>query len=305
MRKIVVLTLGTFWLTFAQEDNKLDIPESAEVFLEEYTDEFQNTFFEALKQKGIQNYDRAINLLLECKQLNVAASVIDHELAKTYFLDKNYIDSQQYAAAALTQEPSNYWYLDTFMDILAAQSNTIDAVTETIPYSNSELQKNLAQLYFKGRRYTEAAKIAKALPKSTFKQRLTSKIEEAMAASKSTATVSTGVIAVNRSSNPTTLLKNRFQQQIQLEQYRLLEQGAKTAVDEYPLQPYFYYAYGLALHKNNKQRDAIASLETALDYLLDDITLANKIYKALADAYTKTGNSARANEYLRKIKPGF
>ena len=33
--------------------------ESAEFFLEEYTDEFQNLFFEALKHKGIQNYDRA------------------------------------------------------------------------------------------------------------------------------------------------------------------------------------------------------------------------------------------------------
>lgn len=41
-----------FWVlgnSFAQEE------ESAELFLDEYTDEFQETFFEGLKQKGIQN----------------------------------------------------------------------------------------------------------------------------------------------------------------------------------------------------------------------------------------------------------
>ena len=50
--------------TYAQEEQ-----ESAEVYLEEYTDEFQENFFEALKQKGIQNYDRAVDLFLKCKQL--------------------------------------------------------------------------------------------------------------------------------------------------------------------------------------------------------------------------------------------
>lgn len=36
--------------------------ESAEISLELYSDEFQEYFFEALKQKGIENYDKAINL---------------------------------------------------------------------------------------------------------------------------------------------------------------------------------------------------------------------------------------------------
>ena len=36
--------------------------ESAELFLEEYTDEFQNLFFEALKQKGIQNYQLLVKI---------------------------------------------------------------------------------------------------------------------------------------------------------------------------------------------------------------------------------------------------
>jgi hypothetical protein len=49
---------------FAQDEE-----ESAAVSLEAYTDEFQEHFFEALKQKGIENYDKAINELLVCRQL--------------------------------------------------------------------------------------------------------------------------------------------------------------------------------------------------------------------------------------------
>ena len=41
---------------------------SADLFTEAYTDSFQETFFEALKQKGIENYDRARALLLKCKE---------------------------------------------------------------------------------------------------------------------------------------------------------------------------------------------------------------------------------------------
>ena len=306
MKKIVVLTLSTFWLSFGQEDNRLNVPESAEVFLEEYTDEFQDTFFEALKQKGIQNYDRAINLLLECKQLNVATSVLDHELAKTYLLDKKYIDAQQYAVEALIQNPEKYWYLDTLMEILAAQSNTFDAVKQSLPYDNSTLQKNLAELYFKRKNYTAASKVIQDLQESPFTRLMVAKIAEAQASGAPTnKTSSTGVIEVSKSSNPAEALKNSLEQQIRLEQFRILELSAKKAVDEYPLQPFFHYAYGVALHKNNKSQQAIGSLETALDYLLDDIPLANRIYKSLADAHTKTGNSSKANEYLRKVKPGF
>ena len=41
------------------QDDEIREEGSADVFLEEYTDEFQEKFFEALKQKGIENYDRA------------------------------------------------------------------------------------------------------------------------------------------------------------------------------------------------------------------------------------------------------
>ena len=35
--------------------------------LGDVSDGFQTAFFEAIKQKGIENYDKAINLLVKCK----------------------------------------------------------------------------------------------------------------------------------------------------------------------------------------------------------------------------------------------
>ncbi|WP_350293430.1 hypothetical protein [uncultured Croceitalea sp.] len=301
---ISVLSLLISRPSYAQEE-ELQVEESSEVFLEEYTDEFQENFFEALKQKGIQNYDRAINLLLECKRLDANSVVIDHELAKAYLLDKKYISAQQFAIEALITEPKNYWYLDTLVSILEKQSNAIDAVKATIPFNEVKLQENLALIYYKKRKYQEALKILKGISNSDFKEQLTLKINDSLNKPLEQPTVkSSGFVIVDN--EPTTKgLEMSIKNQLKLEQYRIVEKTAKDAVEAYPLQPYFYYAYGLALHKNNKNSQAIEVLETSLDYLFDDISLANKVYKTLADAYTKMNNFSKANLYLSKIKPGF
>ena len=112
----------------------MDIDESAEVFLEDYSDAFQENFFEALKQKGIENYDKAINLLLECKLIDATNSVVDHELAKVYLVDKQYAMAQDYAISALLSEPENLWYLNTLVSTIQMQGSSLDQMDINIPY---------------------------------------------------------------------------------------------------------------------------------------------------------------------------
>ncbi|WP_394974370.1 tetratricopeptide repeat protein [uncultured Croceitalea sp.] len=304
---ISVLSLLILSPSYAQEEpsKTIEEEESAEVFLEEYTDDFQEKFFEALKQKGIQNYDRAINLLLECKRLDANSVVIDHELAKAYYLDKKYISAQQYAIEALIAAPKNYWYLDTLISILDKQSNSIEAVKSNIPFNENKLKENLALIYYKKRKYQEALKILNGISNSDFKDELTLKINDSLNKPLEQPTVKSATFTVENNESTTEGMEMNIKNQIRLEQYRIVEKTAKDAVEAYPLQPYFYYAYGLALHKNNKNSQAIEILESSLDYLFDDISLANKIYQTLADAYTKINNFSKANLYLSKIKPGF
>lgn len=276
--------------------------ESAELFLEEYTDEFQSLFFEALKQKGIQNYDRAAEKLLECKNLQPDNVVIDYELARTYYLDKEYNLAQGYAVIALEREPENYWYLEHFISILDKQGNTIDAFADRISLSNNTLKENLAKIYFQKRKYDEALKQLDKLPKTVPNTSLRQKIEDSVQKrniKKSSVTESSPV-----SENPVDVYKNRLDELILKADYNALKLVAKEAMDDYPLQPFFQYGYGLALTKTNQKQEGIEVLEASLDFIIEDRALKNRVFRALSETFASMGNEKKANEYANKIERG-
>lgn len=293
-------SLLTFSPSYAQEEQ-----ESAEVYLEEYTDKFQENFFEALKQKGIQNYDRAIDLLLKCKQLDPSNSVVDYELAKAYSLDKQYVQAQEYAVKALNAEPTDFWYLDNLLHVLEKEGSPLEAVKQDIPFTNQKLQQNLALGYFKMRKYTDALKVLEGLGSSKFAEELTSKINDSLQIKKEEKTILTTVDEKKDTDDPTAQYRSQIEELFSASNYGQALTVSKEALDSYPLQPYFYYAYGTALNNNSNPNKAIEVLESGLDYLLDDDQLANKMYNELSKAYTSIGNTSKANEYLNKIKPGL
>ncbi|WP_420320989.1 tetratricopeptide repeat protein [Flagellimonas sp.] len=303
MKKTVstyLFVMMSFCWAFAQEEEQ-----SAEVFLEEYTDEFQESFFEALKQKGIQNYDRAIKLFLECKNLDPLNSVVDYELAKAYFLDKQYIQAQEYAIEALISEPTDFWYLESLVNILEKQGNAVEMIKGSIPYSEGKLQENLAVIYFKKKKYQDALKVLEGLGDSKFVSNLTLKIKDSLQQkNKSQPNPRTPVVESSKE-DAVTNYKDRIEALLAEGNYKQMESVSEEALDSYPLQPYFYFAYGTALNRNAKSAKAVEVLESALDYLLDDDALANKIYSELSKAYTAIGNTTKAQEYSNKVKPGL
>ena len=125
--------------------------EDASLFLEEYSDEFQEAFFAALQQKGIRNYDRAIRQLERCLELQPEQPVLYHELARNYFLDKQYSKGLSFAVKAVEMESSNYWYVETFWRY---QSRRGKARPQDIAGELSQTEdgfwSNLAKIY-KGR----------------------------------------------------------------------------------------------------------------------------------------------------------
>lgn len=285
--------------TYAQEEQ-----ESADVYLEEYTDEFQENFFEALKQKGIQNYDRAVDLFLKCKQLEPNNSVVDYELAKAYMLDKKYIQAQDYAIEALLSEPTDYWYLDNLLTILDKQGSPIESIKQRIPYDNKKLQQNMAVSLFKMKKYREASQVLDDLENSTLKSDLNRKINDSL--QKDLQPKETPIVQQETDlDDPLAQLKAQMEQLIADADFKKLLSDAQEVLDSYPLQPYFYYAYGTALNNTGNPNKGIEVLESGLDYLLDDEGLKNKIYKQLSEGYSKIGNTQKANEYLNKINSGL
>nr|WP_292962311.1 MULTISPECIES: hypothetical protein [unclassified Allomuricauda] len=288
------MTLNT---SYAQEEQ-----ESADVYLEEYTDEFQENFFEALKQKGIQNYDRAVDMFLKCKQLEPDNSVVDYELAKAYLLDKKYVQAQDYAIKALLSEPSDYWYLDNLLTILDKQGSPIETIKDRIPYGNKKLQQNMAVSLFKMKKYGEASKVLDQLENSLLKSELQRKIKDSL--HKENEKPIAPIAKQEEKDDPLVELRSKMERLISESNFKELLDVSQGALDSYPLQPYFYYANGTALNNTGNPNKGIEVLETGLDYLLDDEDLKNKIYKQLSEGYTKIGNTQKASEYLNKINSG-
>ena len=273
MKKLIFLGLlvgvcNTPIQSYAQENKELEVEQSAEVFLEEYSDTFQENFFEGLKQMGIRNYDRAITYFLECKRLQPQNTVVTFELAKFHLYDKQFILAQEYALEALNGEPENYWYAETLVNVVDAKKSVLEEVKAELPWSNVELRGNLAEIYFLNADYVRTESSEDLNSVEGYK----SKIE--------------------------TLLSSGSDNDVLLE-------TTEEAMERFPSQPYFYYANGTALNKALKHKDAIDILETALDYIIDDSALENVVYKELANAYTATNNTSKANMYLSKIKSGF
>lgn len=311
MRRLCLLLLfamGSIFNQAQETDPEIREEESAEVSLETYSDDFQENFFEALKQKGIENYDKAINLLLECKRLDADNRVIDHELAKVYLKDKQYPLAEDHAITALNAEPENLWYLNTLIEIVHVQSGSFNSLLSNIPYENPKLKENLALIYYRKGNYIAAQDVLREVQKSTFSEALALKVNDSIEKQKAESTnVSFSPITSPEANeeSPMIAYTNRIKDLISTNDTLSLEQVTAEALENYPSQPYFYYANGYALNQKGKYPAAIVILEAALDYIVGDISLENKIYAALADAYKATDNTVKANMYLSKIKPGF
>ncbi|WP_116771647.1 tetratricopeptide repeat protein [Maribacter litoralis] len=290
---------------YAQETPDLDIEQSSEVFLEEYSDTFQENFFEGLKQKGIRNYDRAITYFLECKRLQPQNTVVSFELAKFHLYDKQLTNAQEYALEAINGEPENYWYAETLVDIIDARKAVIDGVKEELPWNNVQLRVNLAEIYYLNEDYVTAQTILKGVKTTKIHEYLASKITDSIANQKKKFVHVVRAVNTTPSKdlNNVAGFKTRIKAMLNADtdSNEFLE-TTEEAIENFPSQPYFYYANGTALNKVQRHKDAIEVLEGALDYIIDDAPLENAIYKELVKAYTATNNTSKANMYLSKIK---
>jgi tetratricopeptide (TPR) repeat protein len=313
MKKLVFLALliGVFItpsLTYAQENQEIDVEQSSEVFLEEYSDTFQENFFEGLKQKGIRNYDRAITYFLECKRLQPNNTVVTFELAKFHLYDKQFIHAQEYALEALNGEPENYWYAETLVNVIDAKKSVIEDVKDELPWGNVELRGNLAEIYFLNEDYVTAKSMLKGIKISKKQEYLASKINDSISQQQKQVIPVENVKSVVPSKDLNSLESYKSKIKVMLTSASdndVLLVTTEEAIESFPSQPYFYYANGAALNRALLHKDAIDILETALDYLIEDTPLENAIYKELANAYTATNNTSKANMYLSKIKSGF
>ena len=296
---LLLLMLGTGPVLWGQE------PASAELFLDAYSDTFQEKFFEALKEKGIEKYDRATALLLECKQMQPDNPVIDHELAKTLSASGEQAAAEAYALTAVLAEPTEFWYLNTLMNILKAGYRGIENVEPDLPVNQPAFRVNLARWYLEQADAEKALDQLESLPETPEVAQLRNR------ASHLADTTASKTQADKKVQQPAAAEQGSVVYYMQLLEGQLTaglwgdaKDMASEAIESYPVQPFFYYAKGQALLALGQATEAVGVLEMGETMLLEEGALAQRIYRALAEAHGTLGNEEKARSYKSRIKTG-
>ena len=293
-------------LLFPVRNTAQEAQESAEISLEAYSDAFQEHFFGALKEKAVENYEKAINLLLECKKLQPENGVVDYELGRNYLALKNYYQAEHYLKNTLTKEPDNIWYMDALFRVYNAQRNTAEAIKigKKLAQKQHRYKEVLIALYARSQKYGEAIQLLDELDAmlgtSTRRKRQRARYQNIINGGKG------NVVTAKKEAKPENNPLKGIQKKIIAYENTPDYEGLLTYMDEvletYPSQSKFYYTKGKTLNQLKKHTEATAVLETALDFLVDDPVLENNIYRELVLAYQARGNTKKAEEYRRKLK---
>lgn len=128
-------------------------------------DQFQELFYEALKQKGIENYDRSVTALLKCIEIDKEVPVLYFELGKNYNLLKKFGEAEEAFKKATIKEPENEWFLDALFNFYMQEQEfdkAIKTVKQLVKF-HPDYKENLAALYVKTKAYDEALTILDGL----------------------------------------------------------------------------------------------------------------------------------------------
>ena len=169
MKQLLNISIFVFGMLFIPQTNyaQVDFNKKPTDDLGDVEDMFQESFFEGLKQNGIENYQRAVDALLKCEKLDNSKTVVYYELGKNYIALKNYGAAEDVLKKAVSKEPDNEWYLDQLYEVYNLQGDTnkaIKTVKQLVKY-HPDYRQDLAELYIKSKDYKDALKILDDLDK--------------------------------------------------------------------------------------------------------------------------------------------
>ncbi len=121
-------------------------------------DEFQNAFYEALLQKGIENYDKAITALEKCKKLQPENAVVYSEMGKNYLPQKKYKDAYDSFEKASTIDPKNMWFWVGMYDVCyeTKDYNQAIVIVNKLIEFKKEYKEDLVSLYMNTQQFDKA-----------------------------------------------------------------------------------------------------------------------------------------------------
>lgn len=121
--------------------------------------EFENDFYEALKQKGIENYDKALQSLEKCLAKQPGNAVIFNEIGRNQIALKNYIEAERAFIKATQIDPKNRWYWTGLYDVYYETQDfnkSIPVVQKLTEWRKEYYQEDLVSLYMYTQQFDKA-----------------------------------------------------------------------------------------------------------------------------------------------------
>ena len=147
------------WAQTEPEDIKLD------------ENKFQNYFYESLKQKAIENYDKAIVALEHCLKIDSKNATVHYEIGKNYLALKDYKNAYTYFDQATILDPTNKWFWVGLYDVDYATNDFDDAIkiiNKLIPF-DPKFKEDLTSLYMGTAQFDKALDLINELNETTGK----------------------------------------------------------------------------------------------------------------------------------------
>ncbi len=300
-------------MLFSQED----IASKEELLVEQQQINFDTFFFEALQQRAIGNFDKAVFALEECQKIEKLNLAVFFEFSKNYYDLHKYTEAEYYGNQALNLQPDNLNILSYLKKINLRQNDYKEAIRiqHLIVAQKPELESDLIFIHIRSGDVESAKKIMKkledqnrlpatfnSLKKSLFQTETETTEREIRPQYETLPTTKLDRLKeIYQEKKDYPSLKNVLERELKTRQFLLLNKDSKEALSLYPSQPLFYLLNAISLNNLRKYNEAIGILNSGMEFLVDDKILESRFMDQLSLSFKALGNNKKATEYYNKM----
>jgi len=275
--------------------------------------EFKKSFIEALAQKAIENYDKALEFLNVCEGIEPDNVPMLFEKAKNHFKLKQYVEAHYYCDKALAIEPDNFWVKSLSRDVFEREFQYEKAILiqEALFKEKKSEAQNLLKLYYRTKELEKGKALLKTIDeqgiyalglsfykKYFYQEEIKINRTQVKTENKSIADLKAD-FSDNKDFKILRQLLIKFKEQ---QKYQELLAESETGLSLFPAQAEVYLYKGIALNALKHYKEASLVLEEGLDFVFDKPELSKKFYHNLIQAYKALNNTSKVNHYQQMVQ---
>ena len=273
---------------------------------EQDSDEFQEYFFEGLKQEGIENYEKALEAFLKAKNLSDKA-VVDYKIAQNLIRLHRYNLAENHYLEASLKAPDNQLVLKALFKLYDTTRNIKKAkqIAQKLIAKNSKFNQELAKMYVKQYQFNKALNLLDDLENTYGKTATSIRLREQIKKATQIQNQLTESPQSNNTTNSADSLLAEIADLLKKNDYKAVAEKSAAALIEFPSQPLLYLYNGKANFQLKNYDKATFILENGLDYIFDNKPLEQEFYKTLKELYLSLNKKKKYEEYEKKLKKIF